>query len=406
MYFPSGLQVGLLWTRLAIIGPRQRLERAGLAVVDAQNPLDGEEQLREFQVGLGHKDGFIFDGADHEAAVGRDLREQAESRLPFVALVVAPRDDDAPVENHGLVDSQDGVGAFVVRVIDIHPEDAAVGGERMAIAAHRQVLQHDGRRLRGGNRPEPPPNLGRVLDRLRKGQVHLPVEQRCAHLVGRGPDDDMAGRQDVPRLLAMDTDNGNRGLLLQRPALDALPNRRLGPPLRLLHEGIDAPLAVGKLDRDQPQIRGAVAVLPAKAGCTDIRRKQGLIDRVLDHYPAEILGVGQGFQHHLGIRPARRPDERDKDITQGNDRRRCTCSYQEISSGLSHSFLIPYPRPSRGILTRAGPRGTRSCCLKPIILDCTGYVADDQVRHGGRQVNRPGRGSRPQPCWDARRSCR
>ena len=112
------------------------------------------------------------------------------------------------------LDRHDGIGALVVGVVDVHPQNGAVGGERVAIAAHRQVLQHDGRRLRRRNRPESPPNGGRVLDGLRKGQVHLPVEQRRSHLVRRGPDDDMPGRQDLRRLLAIDSDDGHDRRLL------------------------------------------------------------------------------------------------------------------------------------------------------------------------------------------------
>ena len=174
MYLPSGLHVGLLWTRLGIVRPRQRLEDAALAVVDAQNPLDRKEQLREIQIGLGDKDRLVLDRADHEPAVGRDLGEKSEGRLPFAPLVVAPGNDRVPIESHGLLDRRDGIRAFVVGVVDVHPQHGAIGGERVAVPAHGQVFEHNRRSLLRRNRPKPPPNGGRVLHGLRKGQDSPP----------------------------------------------------------------------------------------------------------------------------------------------------------------------------------------------------------------------------------------
>ena len=182
-----------------IVRSRQRAEDLRLAVVDAQNPLDREEQLRERQVRHGHEHGFVLDRADHVPAVRRHLREQAERLLAILLPVVVPRDDVARRQHHLLLDRRDDVGALAVGVIDVHGEQPAVLRERVAIAADGQVLQNHRRRLRRGNRPKPPANPRGVLDGVDERQVHLPIEQRRPHLVLGGPDGEGRRRDDLDR---------------------------------------------------------------------------------------------------------------------------------------------------------------------------------------------------------------
>ncbi len=345
---------GIALDQARIVGPRQGLEGARLAVVDTQNPLDGEEQLREIQVGLGDKDRPVFDGADHEAAVRRDLGKQSERVVSLLPLIVAPSDDRAPVQGHRAADSYKGVGALIVRIVDVHPQHAPVGGERMAIAAHGQVLQHNRRGLRGRDRSEPPPNRGRVLNRFHKRQVHFPVKQRRFHLVRRGLDGHMPSGQDLRQRSLMDSGNSHEGRLRNRPAFDLLPNCRFRPPFGLLGKAIDARPAVGELDRDQPQVRLGIVILPPKARCADVERKEGLVQWVLNGHTIWWCGPSQALQHLLRIRPGG-PKAENRHTDSDNHRR--PGPHQEISHGLSHRFLTPKDITDRG---RPGPLQSES----------------------------------------------
>ena len=157
--------------------------RSGLGVVDDEDALDREEELREPDVGRRHEHRAVLDRADHVAAVGRDLGEQAEGGLAVLPLVVAPGDDLLVVQHHLLGHGQDRVGALVVAVVDIHAQHAAVGRERVAIAADRQVLQHDGRPVAESIDPKRQRMREGSFTAVMNGQRNLAIEDRVPHRV-------------------------------------------------------------------------------------------------------------------------------------------------------------------------------------------------------------------------------
>ncbi len=207
----------------------------------------------------------------------------------------------------------------------------------MAIAAHRQLLQHHQWRLHGRDHPEAPANGGGVLDGIRKGQVHFAVEERRSHLVRGGPDRDVPGGQSLGGPLALEPDHGHDRRRLARPALDLLPNSRFRPPFGLWDKTVDPPLTVGKFDCNQPQVRASILLIPAKGRSADLGREQGPLQRVLDHQPARRCLLGQRFQHLLRVRS--RSLKQKNHQTHGDDSDRRARPQQEVSSGLSHEFL-------------------------------------------------------------------
>jgi len=66
-----GAPRGIALDQLRVVGAGQGAERLHFPVVDAENPLDREEQLREGQPRFGHEDGLVLDSADDVTAVGR-----------------------------------------------------------------------------------------------------------------------------------------------------------------------------------------------------------------------------------------------------------------------------------------------------------------------------------------------
>ena len=130
-----------------VVGARQAEEHLPLPVVDGQDALQWKKELRERQVRLGHEDRLVLDGADHIVAVGRDLREQAERLFVVLAAVIVPGDDVAFGQRHLRGDPRDHVGCLVVGVVHVHGQGRRILAEGMAIAADRQVLEHDRRRL-------------------------------------------------------------------------------------------------------------------------------------------------------------------------------------------------------------------------------------------------------------------
>ena len=93
----------------------------------------------------------------------------------------------------------DAVGALVVAVVDVEPEHAAVVGEGVAVAADRQVLQHDRRAGLLIDGAEAPADARRILHGGQERQRHLAVEERVADRVLRRADVHARRGQHVAR---------------------------------------------------------------------------------------------------------------------------------------------------------------------------------------------------------------
>ncbi len=170
---------------LRVVGPRQRRKRLRLPIVDDENAFDGKEELRDHEVRDGDEHRPVLDRADHVPSRRRDPRQQPEGELAVLALVVRPRDDLRVVHHHVLRHRHDAVGALVVAVVDVEPENAAVVREGVTVAAHGQVLQHDRRAGLRVDGSEAPTDAGWILHGRQKRQRNLSIEQRIADLVLR-----------------------------------------------------------------------------------------------------------------------------------------------------------------------------------------------------------------------------
>ena len=165
----------------------------------------------------------------------------------------------------------------------------------MAIPAHRQLFQHDRRRLCGGNRPKPPADVGgRVLDGRQERQVHLPKEQGGFHGVG-GRADRHGGLGDhAGGITRIDAPNRDGDLLLPRTLLDGLPGVIRRRPFWRGGAEIQR-FALREAELDQPRLRRGVFVVPAEGGGDDVGRKQGLVGRIQD-----LQGTGRGVFPRCG----------------------------------------------------------------------------------------------------------
>ena len=210
-------------------------------------------------------------------------------------------------------DGRQGVRPLVVGVIDVHAHDAPVGRERVAVAAHRQVRQDDGR-LRGRRHgSHPPRDARRVLDGVDERQGHVAVEDRGAHRVGAGPDVNLARRQRLRRrrFAVPQDDDARRGA--RASPLDGGPGRGVRHPLHLARSADDRPAAVPELDRHHPPGAGTVRVGPTERGRDDLRREHRPVERVRD-----------GETGVRGIRSVRGQDGRRFRIgSAGGARRQC-----------------------------------------------------------------------------------
>ena len=178
--------VGLHVLRVVRAGKREEL--VFLPVIDNQDSLDGKEQLRDHQVVASDKDRSILHGADDIATVGGNLRQQAKGHFTVLATVVGPGNDLLVVHYHLLLDRKNSVSPLVVAVIHVESQDAAVRSERMAIAADRQIRQDDGRPFLHVDGAVAPPDPGRILHRLEKGEGDFAIEQGVLHRVGGCPE--------------------------------------------------------------------------------------------------------------------------------------------------------------------------------------------------------------------------
>ena len=265
---------------LGVVGARQRLEGAGLGVVDDENALDREEELRIPDVGRRHEHRAVLDRADHVAAVGRDLGEEPERGLAVAFLVVAPGDDLLVVQHHLRGHREDRVGALVVAVIDVEAQHAAVARERVAIPADRQVLEDDGRRGLGVDRPEAPADARRILDGRDERQRNLAIEDRVAHRVRRGPDADARGRDGL-RVRA-EADDRHLRVPFHAALLDRGPIGLRGTPAGLRRREPEHLAVVVESKQDRPVADALGLVAPDEGRGDDLGREQRLVERILD----------------------------------------------------------------------------------------------------------------------------
>jgi hypothetical protein len=263
-----------------VVGARERRVGAGLGVVDHEDALDREEELGELDAGRRHEHRAVLDGADHVAAVGRDLGEEPEGELAVVPLVVAPGDDLLVVEDHLLGDGEDGVATLVVAVVDVEAEHAAVARERVAVPADGEVFEDDGRPGLGVDRAEAPADARRVLDGVDERERNLPIEDGVAHRVGGGADAEARGGDG--RRALVDAEDRHLAVARLGAPLDLGPVRLRRSPARLA--GREPEHLVGLVEPEQhPPRRNTVGlVVPDEGRGDDLRGEQRLIEGVRD----------------------------------------------------------------------------------------------------------------------------
>ncbi len=111
----------------------------------------------------------------------------------MLTLVLAPTDQVARVQIDLVFKVRNRIRTLVAAEVHVHTEPLAIRGKRMAVAADRQVLQHDRGPLTV-DRPIAPHYLRRIPDRVEEWQIDLPVHQRSPHRILRTLDFNFARR--------------------------------------------------------------------------------------------------------------------------------------------------------------------------------------------------------------------
>ena len=261
-----------------VVSARQSCELSGFCVVDHQDALDREKQLRELDAWCGNKHRTVFHRADDVAPVRRDLRQQTERALAVVALVVAPRHDVLVGERHLFGHGQDGVAALVVAVVHVQAKRAAVFAKRVAVAAHRQVVQHHRRRVGRIHRAKPPANFGRVLNSRDKRQGHLAVENGIAHRIFGRLYPHLRGR--ARRTTLIQAHHGDPCVLLNAGGFYGLPVGAVWSPGRFVGCKAQHVALTVQLHQYQPTGHVVGVVLPLEKGRCHVRRKKCVLKRV------------------------------------------------------------------------------------------------------------------------------
>ena len=227
----------------------QRLQHAGLAAVPGQDAARGIEHLEEAvvleighviiarRVGTGGGHGVRVDGGDHVLAVGRDLRHETDAHPPLQLAGGRTPLDQVLVADHGLRRNrcQHVHAPVVLQAIEIHPHGLAVGGEGMAVGAHRQVVH--------GQR------LDDAFFQLRRHQRDVAIEDRRAHGVARSAEGDLAAGDGAIRGIGAKAADGHGRGVVHRMALDRLPGGRVrGPGMRRRQFGREARRFIGGAD--------------------------------------------------------------------------------------------------------------------------------------------------------------
>ena len=249
-------------------------KRPGLAVVDGEDALDGEEELGEVEAGLGDEDGAVLDGGDDEAAVGGDLGQEAEGGGAVLPAVVGPGDDVVLRQLHLRGDLDERVGPLVVGVVDVHAEEPTVGGEGVAVAADGQPFEHDGGRRGRGDAAEAPADAGGVADGVDEGEVDLAVEDRAVDGVRGRAERGRAGGADGPGRPPVDAGDGEGHDVPDRAPLHLVPGSLGGGPLAEVGQVVRVGSG-GEPEADEPGV--GAGVVPGQARRRQPRRVDGAV---------------------------------------------------------------------------------------------------------------------------------